>query len=278
MSDFNELPDVLKCYYLLLDQLSFLFEDEISFSLSDRKRFLKFTPSEHMPAFSKEGEPVPKGDVLMQAMDTGEIRAITTDRCTFGFCIRVVAVPIRDSHNQIIGGISYGRSLKNSNDVLELSKSVINSIKNINDISNHLNEAIGLILKSNEEILNEINDTSEQVKNTDRVIEFVKSVASQTNLLGLNASIEAARAGDYGRGFSVVAKEIRKLSNSSEKSMNEINTVLKNIQNSVTEIQDKIGVYNEISANQKADLEEISTAINKLSENADMLQKMAQKL
>lgn len=66
---------------------------------------------------------------------------------------------------------------------------------------------------------------SESTKITE-VVDFVKNIAAQTNLLGLNAAIEAARAGDAGRGFNVVADEIRKMSTQSKKAAEEITAFL----------------------------------------------------
>ena len=71
-----------------------------------------------------------------------------------------------------------------------------------------------------------------------------KRVSTQTNLLGLNAAIEAARAGEVGKGFTVVASEIRKLSTSTSESIKQIDTVLKNINQSITIINDKVTLYN----------------------------------
>lgn len=121
-----------------------------------------------------------------------------------------------------------------------------------------------------EELNNKKNDTSE-------ILEFIKGIATQTNLLGLNAAIEAARAGESGRGFAVVAGQVRKLSDQSQEAVKNIEKILDEMNNSVNEINNTIGSVGAISEEQAASTEEILSRIETLNETIKNLQEFVEK-
>ena len=98
----------------------------------------------------------------------------------------------------------------------------------------------------------QVNETSKSVKQIEQAVEMIQNIAKQTRLLSLNASIEAAHAGEHGKGFSVVAEEIGKLANQSAESSNEINSILQElienydaIINNVTNTLDNMSIQND---------------------------------
>ena len=110
-------------------------------------------------------------------------------------------------------------------------------IKGVSDAANAAQETARLML--------DLEKQSEEVGN---IVQAVVRIADQTNLLALNAAIEAARAGEHGRGFAVVADEVRNLAETSEKSAREIKDVVTEIQASVRNV---VAEINQIGDNAK---------------------------
>ena len=85
------------------------------------------------------------------------------------------------------------------------------------------------VLKKVDEISQQITSLNQQTNEIGKISQLVSEIANQTNLLALNASVEAVHAGEYGKGFSVVAGEIRKLADQSKESADRINNIVANI-------------------------------------------------
>ncbi len=107
--------------------------------------------------------------------------------------------------------------------------------------------------------------TKASADTTGRITELIKQFADQTNLLGLNAAIEAARAGDQGRGFAVVAEEVRKLAISSSDAVGQIENSLVDMKNSLEIIVNHVDNMSVLTQSQAATTQEVNASIEEIS-------------
>lgn len=113
-----------------------------------------------------------------------------------------------------------------------------------------------------------VNDLVAKLESVNSITDSISQIASQTNLLSLNAAIEAARAGEAGKGFSVVAGEVRKLAENSKHSVESITTILNEIKNDILTASKAMQEGNKSLENQHTTLDNTKKSLTIIKENS----------
>ena len=273
-----EDEDILNNLSYLLPYISSLLSDDISMLVADREKILKVVRQDSSAGASYgEGDLLPTDIPAYICMKENRTVVSNLSKEYFGIPLKAVATPIKNRDGKIIGCIALGKR-DWGNDIDTHAEAFVGSFNEISNIVNSVASGIQDVAKSSNDILNEINKTNEDMKKTNEIIDFVRNISKQTNLLGLNAAIESARAGEMGKGFSVVSNEIRNLSSSTSQSINEITTVLNNLRLSVENITSKVYENNQLFEMQAANIEEINSSIAELNNTAKIIKQIAEKI
>ena len=241
---------------------------DIMIGITDKEIFHYYAPSKVLDFGFTKGTPISKEDPTLANALAGRA---TTNRLSpelYGATVISSAVPIYDAEGEVIGAFAIAYTLENEDKMEQLTES-------INQISGQLVDMVQNVAAQSEElsattaqILANSRKTVEESKQVNKVAGFIREISEQTNLLGLNAAIEAARVGEQGAGFGVVATEVRKLSVHTKEATKTIEDSLSTVQRSIREMEQEIEAIAMSSSAQAELVTQFSDVIERLNETS----------
>lgn len=222
--------EILNRYMYVADILNDLFIYDIGVTISDVENIIYYKPSRTINVGAQAGEPLRPEFMLYKAIHQRQRVVKNVDASVRGVPFLCYCNPIYNEQREIIGAISIHESTSRQDALKDMAVHMHGSLHTLLSSAQEITaqtEEIATVCKN----LTQVAAASEQrADDSTQVLSLIQGIASQINLLGLNAAIEAARVGEQGRGFGVVATEIRKLSSSSADSIKQINHIIQTLQ------------------------------------------------
>ncbi|MDY2700730.1 MAG: methyl-accepting chemotaxis protein [Lachnospiraceae bacterium] len=267
--EINKILEVLPTIYQLLDDSSFITVMDVEGTV------LGFQIPNGAVPLKAIGEHLddPSGG-FDEVVRTGKRKYNYLPKEVLGEAFEGYLAPIKDN-NKVVGVIIYTHSAGAKDTVHEISTEFK---KTVNEIDGSLTDIFSGIIQINgilDGMVGQMTNIDGDVKKASSIVGEISGNASRSNILALNASIEAARSGENGKGFSVVATEMGKLANDSGTSSNEISQTLKLIDKDIKNILEGINQSDEVS---KEHLDKVDLIRKKLSKCLSLANKLEESI
>jgi|GEM_PF-1113877 len=256
--------EVLEAYSVVAPFLPDITFNELSTGITDREKFIAYYKGAHLDLGIKVGMPVRPGSPVDEAMKLKKRVIKHIPKEAIGIPYVITANPVFNNQGEVVGAIATGTATEKESLIKETSGDLSFAVEQITAAVNDLVRETEKFSAINDELLEISRQTQEEVSSSNEILEYIKDIASETKVLGINASIEAARSGNHGLGFRVVATEIQNLSASSLKSVKKIEETLKNIQKTTDTFVAKVKDFNQLTHAQMAMTQETFATIEEL--------------
>ncbi len=226
------------------------------------------------------GSPVKEGSPTKEAITSKKLVTRELPASVYGTPVLALCYPLFDADDptEVVGTFGIGMPRQNAHDLREMSDNLTRSLEEISAVIEQMAASSAQITTNEQQLNSNINDIFRLSEDINEVMGFIKQIADETKMLGLNAAIEAARAGDVGRGFGVVAEEIRKLSDESKGTVVKIRDLTDKIKDKIAETSKGSELTLRSSEEQAAASQEITASIEEISSMAEKLDSIARNI
>lgn len=258
----------------LINQLT---TSDFAISVCDLEKCLSYVRGEKLNHNIRLHTPHVKGSASLRCIEEKQRIIQRVDKSVFGFPYIAIAIPIYEQ-GELVGSVCFSETLERQEMLYEIAENLFMQMGQMQELASNFS-----VNTSNlNGVIEDLNETAkssfQKIEETDSILGFIHDVSKQTNYLGINAAIEASRVGAQGSGFTVVAQEIRGLATKTDTYVKNADSILKEINESTTNISKKLDILILNSKEQVDSIEYIEKITNSLKNMAQKLKKQAHEL
>lgn len=219
------MNEVLQKYIEVVPVVKDALGMDIMMSVTDGYEFKAYWPGDKMVADIHVGDTLNHDDPMWTSFTTGRKLEQVCPADVYGFEFKAITIAIKDG-TKIVGTMGIAISMENESFTKKASEELLSSIEFVRSEMSSINKDNDEI-KSNADHLRRITESiRENVEDVKAFAKEIQGISNSTNMLSLNASIEAARSGEMGRGFAVVANEMGRLAHNTKEASGKILEIL----------------------------------------------------
>lgn len=265
--------DILDSLLKTLPFFTQTLREKVNLVVYDHAKVLYFVQTRGFSLEQKVGDPlIPQFQNFGALINGREPSLVHIDEKLYGFPMDTINIPITNASNEVVAVLcaTYDQSNQHQlNAVVDDNQHISNELL---DMVQHVAAHAEELQAASEQILQNSKLAVENSGRISKVSGLIREISEQTNLLGLNAAIEAARVGEAGAGFGVVATEVRKLSVNSREATTGIEVALKEVQESIRKMEREISQISASAAEQASLVEAFTQVIERLHLSSNKMQ------
>ena len=238
--------ELLDFFTILTPYLNKIFTEDVDVSVIKEGYYTSYAPGKSIDFKVKVGDPM-QGKASEQCMATGQkvVRKVSKEQSAFGAPYIACAYPFKNG-NKVVGCVITAQAVDTQEKIQHISSDLATSAQEYTANMEEIAATTAELANISGELGAFSNQLTSSIKQTDEIVASISNIARQTNLLGLNASIEAAHAGALGKGFGVVADEVRKLAARSTHAVEEVAELVEDIRHKVNSTSQAVQHSNDI--------------------------------
>lgn len=257
----------------VIQQLLEAHDPESTVCITDREKFIY--ASDKLDLGIHVGDMLQEGSMMLRTIKEGEPVRVTVDssKSVYKHDYTCVCIPIFDN-GTVCGSIGWGMGTQQFQ-LQRLSQNLHDRLDEVNASAEAYSQFAVNLVEIQNDLVRQMEALVAQAQAITNVNTVIQNISETTNIIGLNAAIEASRAGDAGRTFGVVASEIRALAKQSKQATENIETISRDI---LQKIDEAFAFCNQMTVNnehQAAGAEELSASVKEIQKLATTLYSLA---